>query len=182
MRLVTAASVGPEAARTLDAVHAQLRARNVPGELLLVGGSSVPEALTKGDIDLHLRVPTGEFAAVVAMLRDLFVVVHPDIWGPTLATFTVTDIPPVGLAVTPAGSEHDLRFTRTWRLLAADPGLVREYNRVKLSSADSDYESAKSKFFDHVLELWAIHPAGGVAGTRGSGDTRQAEPNNERHA
>ena len=29
----------------------------VPGELVLVGGCSVPGALTRGDVDLHLRVP-----------------------------------------------------------------------------------------------------------------------------
>jgi hypothetical protein len=32
-----------------------------PHELVLVGGSSLPLALTKGDVDLHLRVPVYAF-------------------------------------------------------------------------------------------------------------------------
>ncbi len=135
------------------------------GELVLVGGSSVPGALTRGDVDLHLRVPPADFAATVARLRDRYAVVHPEIWAPTLATFTVPAELPTGLAATPVGSEHDLRFTRTWQLLAADPALVAEYNAVKLAAADPDYESSKSAFFDSVLARWPTHPAGGLTGS-----------------
>ena len=41
------------------------------GELVLTGGSSVPGALTVGDIDLHLRVEPEQFAASVARIRYL---------------------------------------------------------------------------------------------------------------
>ena len=119
------------------------------GELVLVGGSSVPGALTRGDVDLHLRVPPADFAAVVERLRSLYAVVHPEIWGPTLATFDVPAELPAGLAATPAGSEHDVRFTRTWQLLAADPALLAEYNATKQTA--TDYEPAKSAFFDRLL-------------------------------
>jgi hypothetical protein len=50
----------------------------------------------------------------------MYDVVHPQIWQPTLATFSVPASVPAGLAVTP-GSEHDLRFTRCWQLLACTP-------------------------------------------------------------
>lgn len=85
--------------------------------------------------------------------------VHPEIWCATLATFDVRASLPTGLAVTPLGSEHDLRFSRVWRLLAADPALVAEYNTVKRDATDAEYESRKSLFFDRVLERWAEHPA-----------------------
>jgi GrpB-like predicted nucleotidyltransferase (UPF0157 family) len=143
----------------------RLRGLGVVGELLLTGGSSVPGALTRGDVDLHLRVRPVEFASVVALLRGTYVVVHPDIWGPTLAAFGVAAALESGMAVTPAGSEHDLRFTRTWQLLAADPALLAEYNAVKLAGRadESTYEDRKSAFFDRLLELWPTHPAGGRA-------------------
>jgi GrpB-like predicted nucleotidyltransferase (UPF0157 family) len=123
-----------------------------PHELLLVGGSSVPGALTKGDVDLHLRVPATAFAPVVAALRDVYDVVHPEIWQATLATFAVEAPLPTGVAVTPAGSEHDLRFTRAWARLAADPALVEAYNDVKLRHRDdpAEYERRKSAFFDSL--------------------------------
>ena len=135
--------------RILAAVRARLAPLLPPHELILTGGSSVPGALTKGDVDLHLRVAPEDFAGTVGILRGLYQVVHPEIWQATLATFAVEADLPTGLAVTPAGSEHDVRFRRTWQLLAADPDRLAEYNAVKLGGGD--YEAAKSAFFDRLL-------------------------------
>jgi hypothetical protein len=146
----------------------RLRALGVVDELLLTGGSSVAGALTRGDVDLHLRVRPVAFASVVALLRRTYAVVHPEIWGPTLATFAVPAALQTGMAVTPVGSEHDLRFTGTWQLLAADPALLSEYNAVKLAAGagGTAYEDRKSAFFDELLALWPTHPAGGRATAR----------------
>lgn len=142
----------------------------VPGELVLVGGCSVPGALTRGDVDLHLRVPPHAVRGVVVRLREVYPVVHPEIWCATLATF---DVPPdapsdphTGLAVTPHGSPHDLRFTRSWALLAADPALLAEYNAAKLAGdgpGGPSYDDRKSAVFDRLVALWPDHPAGGRA-------------------
>lgn len=142
----------------------QLRELGLPGDVVLVGGSSVAGALTRGDIDLHLRVQPDDFTDLVEALKSTFAVVHPEIWATTLATFHVADDPPVGLAVTPLGSEHDLRFTRSWQLIAADPRLVQEYNEVKRSAPDAEYEARKSAFFDRLLARWPSHPDGGPNG------------------
>ncbi len=140
---------------------------NVPGDIVLVGGSSVPNALTIGDVDLHLRVPaTVPFADVVALLRESHAVLSADAWAPTLAVFAVAAPVPAGLAVTPVGSEHDVRFTRCWRLLSADPALLAQYNALKRCAAGTPaYAAAKSAFFDHLLEVWPGHPDGGSAST-----------------
>lgn len=172
MHLIPAESVQPQGKSVLAAVQALLDTIGVPGQLVLVGGSSVPGALTRGDIDLHLRVPSGDFDQVASRLKDVFDVVHPEIWAPTLATFDVTRDPPVGLAVTPRDSEHDLRFTRSWQLLAADPGLVQAYNEVKQSAADDEYEARKSDFFDMLLALWPVHPDGGLRNVPETGKKR----------
>ncbi len=138
-------------ARTILAAQ---RARLAPllprHELLLTGGSSVVGALTKGDVDLHLRVDRVDFAATVTTLRGIYDVVHPEIWQDTLATFAVAAPLPTGVAVTPVGSEHDLRFRRTWQLLAGDPALLAEYNAMKRARG-GDYERRKSAFFDRLL-------------------------------
>lgn len=128
---------------------------STPHELVLSGGSSVPGALTKGDVDLHLRVRPAAFDAVVATLTGIYQVVRPEIWQPTLATFAVEADLPTGVAVTPAGSEHDLRFTRTWQRMAADPALVDAYNDLKHKHRNDpeEYERRKSAFFDEVTAL-----------------------------
>jgi len=116
MPLVTAESCRQVALTVLAAQRERLRGLGVPGDLVLLGGCSVPGALTRGDVDLHLRVPPDAFGFAVERLREHSPVAHPDIWTATLATF---DVPPsgpadpsVGIAATPRGSEHDLRFTR----------------------------------------------------------------------
>jgi GrpB-like predicted nucleotidyltransferase (UPF0157 family) len=159
-----------EAALVLQRERALLQEHGIAGELVLVGGTSVPGALTKGDVDLHLRVTPADFAATVELLQGLHTVVHPEIWQPSLATFEVAAVLPTGLAVTPLGSEHDVRFNRTWRLIAADPELVAAYNAAKLAGAigDADYEQRKSLFFDRVLELWD--------GASGNGDEPLSPP------
>jgi hypothetical protein len=136
--------------RILATVRAELAPVLPPHELVLTGGSSVPGALTKGDVDLHLRVAPAGFAAVVAALRDRYAVVRPEIWQPTLATFAVEAELPTGIAVTPVGGEHDVRFRVCWRRLAEDPGAVAAYNAMKLSG-DGDYEDRKSAFFDRLV-------------------------------
>ena len=156
----------PAARAVLAAERVRLREAGVPGDLVLVGGASVPGALTRGDVDLHLRVPPEAFGDAVGLLRTLHAVVHPEIWAPTLATFTVAAPLPAGLAVTPLDSEHDRRFTRTWALLAADPALLAEHNAVKRAAAgagDAEYERRKSAFFDRVVAAWDTHPAGGAS-------------------
>lgn len=124
-----------------------------PHELVLVGGSSLPQALTKGDVDLHLRVPVSAFPPVVTALSGIYEVVHPEIWQTTLATFAVEAALPAGMAVTPAGSEHDRRFTRSWQRLNADPALVLAYNDLKVRHRDDpdEYERQKSAFFDSLV-------------------------------
>lgn len=143
------------AADLLDAANAILaveRSRLAPllapstWELVLTGGSSVAGALTKGDVDLHLRVEAVGFVPCVAALRGIYEVVLPEIWQDTLATFEVPGAPlPTGVAVTPIGSAHDVRFRRSWELLAADPDLLAAYNAMKLAGGD------KSAFFDRLM-------------------------------
>ena len=124
------------------------------GQLVLTGGSSVPGALTVGDIDLHLRVDPAEFAASVARLHEVYDPVHLEMWSESLATFAVSG-EAVGIAVTPVGSEHDRRFSEAWRRLRADPALLEAYNRMKRDHADAaeaDYLAAKADFFNWLAD------------------------------
>jgi GrpB-like predicted nucleotidyltransferase (UPF0157 family) len=140
-----------EARQVRRDVAAALTAMDVPGELVLTGGTSLPGALTKGDVDLHLRVPQGSFDAVVARLRRVYPVASPHAWAATLAVFDVPGPRPTGLAVTPLHSEHDQRFLETWRALRHSPALLAEYNALKTAATGpGDYERSKAEFFARV--------------------------------
>lgn len=126
------------------------------GELSLTGGSSLPGALTFGDVDLHLRVPPESFEAAIEALRGAYVVVHREMWQSDFATFEVLGADaPTGIALTAIDGEHDRRFRRTWELLAADPRLLASYNELKRRHLGGDpeaYRAAKSAFFAKVVD------------------------------
>lgn len=150
-----AAEVHDAALRILETERARLRPLLPDAELVLSGGSSIPAALTRGDVDLHLRVPVANYPRALDVLRGLYAVRRPEIWSDTLATFEVEAALPTGLAATPIGSEHDRRFTRSWQLLATEPRLLDAYNSLKRRHAKGDaatYEAAKSTFFSELMD------------------------------
>lgn len=124
---------------------------DISGTLELTGGSSISGALTKGDIDLHLRVEPHNFVAVLARLDEALLRTNLHAWADTLAVFAVNGDRTVELAVTPIGSEHDRRFSVTWERLRSEPELLREYNELKLGAVGtSHYEILKSDFFTRI--------------------------------
>jgi GrpB-like predicted nucleotidyltransferase (UPF0157 family) len=142
-----------QAQQTRDAVADVLQSLGVAGDLVVTGAASISGVLTKGDIDLHLRVGPGSFSDVVAMLTSAYPRGSLHSWAPTLAVFDVPGPRPTGLAVTPADSEHDRRFREAWRRLRADPGLRNKYNEMKFLAADTaSYEEQKSDFFSQLTQ------------------------------
>jgi hypothetical protein len=147
---LTTSDTRRQAVEIRDVESARLRPLLGAHELILVGGRSVVGALSRGDVDLHLRVAPGDFAVAVQILGATYRVVHREIWQPTLATFEVGGAVETGVAVTPTGSSHDLRFSRAWARLAREPELLERYNTIKLGSRSGDYEDRKGRFFDEL--------------------------------
>jgi GrpB-like predicted nucleotidyltransferase (UPF0157 family) len=143
-----------EAAAIRVAVARTLADRDVPGELALTGAASLPGALTKGDVDLHLRVVGPDaFAAALERLAEVYRPTSRAAWAATLAVFDVPGGRPTGLAVTPVDSEHDRRFRRSWSRLRDEPALLEEYNAWKRAAfGDPSYEGQKSAFFTRIAE------------------------------
>jgi GrpB protein len=143
----------PRARAALRRERERLAALAPGSELVLTGASSLPGALTRGDIDLHLRVPPAAWTATVAALSGAYRVVKPEIWSSTLATFAAPDDDLVGIAATPVGSAHDVRFTAAWERLASDAGVLTAYNDLKRSHAAGELEeylAAKGAFFEKL--------------------------------
>ena len=142
-----------EAHAARDDVAVALRHLGVPGDLVLTGATSVPGALTKGDVDLHLRVDPGHYIAAVALLGETYEAASLDAWAETLAVFDIPRPRPTGLAVTPVGSVHDRRFRATWRVLHRDRLRLAEYNALKRTAyGTAEYEELKSAFFTAIVE------------------------------
>jgi GrpB-like predicted nucleotidyltransferase (UPF0157 family) len=121
-----------------------------------VGATAIPDAVTKGDVDLLVRVPESQFKESVEILRERFAVHQPHNWTQTLASFTVPGAsdPPVGVQLVVAGSEADGFFGPFRDALIDDPALLAEYNALKLRLDGLDYDSyteRKGEFVESVL-------------------------------
>ena len=121
-------------------------------EVVHTGATSLPAALTRGDLDIHVRVSAGDFSQA----REAFALVYTshraDMWTAGFATFVAANAPiATGVALTAMGSEHDRRFVVAWERLERDPQLLEAHNAIKLKyegAVDADsYEAAKSAFF-----------------------------------
>ena len=141
--------------RTLNGLSARLKELVPDAELHHVGATAVPGALTKGDLDVLLRVPADRFPAVVDVLKKHFQVKQPANWTNEFASFgDDAGFPlPVGIQVVVKDSENDfLVYLRDH--LIGHPKALAEYNRLKLAAAGKgfdDYWTAKNEFLQKIL-------------------------------
>jgi GrpB-like predicted nucleotidyltransferase (UPF0157 family) len=144
--------VAPAFSRHRDRIGAELPA----AEIEHVGSTSIPGALTKGDLDLLVRVDAAGFPAAVSALLAMYAVHQRENWTPTYASFTDPDAddPPVGVQLVVAGSRDDALFGPFRRAMIADPELLAAYNDLKRRYDGSDYDTytrAKARFIERVL-------------------------------
>jgi GrpB-like predicted nucleotidyltransferase (UPF0157 family) len=125
-------------------------------ELEHVGATSVPGALTKGDVDVLVRVSPERFETAAQCLRRLYAVHQPHNWTPTLASFVdhQAEEIPVGIQLVAAGSDDDAMFGVFRDALVADPALLAEYNDLKRRLDGEQYgryTEIKGRFIERVL-------------------------------
>lgn len=118
----------------------------------------MPGALTKGDLDVLVRVPASRFAQSVAALGDLYAVHQAHNWTETLASFIdpAARAPAVGVQLVVAGSPSDAFFGPFRDALIADPALLAEYNALKLrldGEGHERYTATKAAFVEQVLAM-----------------------------
>jgi GrpB-like predicted nucleotidyltransferase (UPF0157 family) len=156
VRIRRAEEIQDLARAAFDAHRRDLVALLPSAEVEHVGATAVPGALTKGDVDLLVRVSERDFAEAVVIMRKRYIVHQPHNWTRTLASFKTraASEPPVGVQLVVAGSDEDGFFGPFRDALINDPALLAEYNELKLSLDGLDYESyteRKGAFVETVL-------------------------------
>lgn len=131
------------------------RARTELGELLggveivHIGATALPDGLTKGDVDVNVRVPEDRFDEAVAALSMRYERAQQHNWTATYASFVdPTAELPLGVQVTVLGSRDDF-LVELHRRLAEDPAVRDAYNRLKQDRAPqgaASYWQAKNEF------------------------------------
>jgi GrpB-like predicted nucleotidyltransferase (UPF0157 family) len=161
--------VGDVPAEAAVNAHRARIARLLPeAEPVHVGSTAVPGALTKGDVDLMVRVSADEFEPAVRALRSAYAVHQPESWTPTYASFVdpeATD-PPVGVQLVVAGSKDEALFEPFVAALRGDPALLDEYNALKRRLDGSDYERYTREKGDFIERAMSRRRAGGLSDNR----------------
>ena len=157
IRIQPAATVGEAARQAFDANRARVMELLSGAEVEHVGSTAVPGALTKGDVDVLVRVPAENFHTAVEGLSRAYVIHQPQNWTSTFASFTEPEAtePPVGVQLVVSGSVEDAFFGPFRDELIDDPALLAEYNALKQSLDGADYErytAEKGQFIERVLQ------------------------------
>lgn len=121
-----------------------------------VGASSIPFAVSKGDLDIFVGVELGELEDVIERLTTLAFTEKLDtLRTPELCMLESTSADDVALQVVANGSEFEC-FLRFRDKLRANPALVKQYNTLKMSCegwSQEKYREKKADFIEYVLEL-----------------------------
>jgi len=117
-----------------------------------VGATSVPGSLTKGDLDIQVRVPKNKFVSARTILDQHYKPNHQDdIWTEEFASFENYANPaiPIGIQLTVQGSNYD-EFYKIRDLFINNPELLKRYNAIKKQcegKSSIEYRKHKRQLF-----------------------------------
>lgn len=149
IQTIDAASLRRERTRVLHTL-----ARVLPAaEALEVGSTAVDGVIGKGDLDVLVRVPEGDFPAARAALDGCFRRNPDQLANALYQGYTVDSALDVAVQLTVKGGPYD-DFERFLEALRADPALVDRYNALKRAwhgRPMDAYRAAKAAFIEAVL-------------------------------
>ena len=136
-------------------------------EVVHVGSTAVPGALTKGDVDLLVRVGGCEFDLAVRTLCSVYAIHQPENSTATYASFVdpAAGGPPVGVQLVVSGSHEDALFEPFIEALTRDKALLAAYNALKRRLDGADYERYTREKGDFVERVLSRRAAGSGDGS-----------------
>lgn len=150
--LVNSDSIRPEIERLYSAEERRLSALLTEAKLEHVGGTSLPNSPTKGDLDIQIRVNSDSFETAKELMSQSYEPNVPERWTSGWASYNKKiseDERPVGYQLTVVDSEFD-EFYKLRDRLISDKGLLKKYNDFKRSfegKTHAEYRQAKDSFF-----------------------------------
>ena len=154
MRLIPVEELAPSLRDHLVSIAARLAALLPDAEFHHIGATAIPGAITKGDVDVLLRVEALRFASAVEIMRQHFITKQPENWTESFASFGHDcSFPfPLGVQLVIQDSESDF-FLFLHEYFTSDSRHLAEYNRIKKESAPlgaEEYWKAKDRFLGPI--------------------------------
>jgi GrpB-like predicted nucleotidyltransferase (UPF0157 family) len=157
VRLRAVQELMPQVEGVLSRVFPQIELLVPNAELHHIGSTALPSALTKGDVDVLLRVSPAILPQAVSLLRRHFTIKQPTNWTSSFASFgdDISYELPLGIQVVVKNSTDDF-FLFLHDYLMSNPDAFKEYNCLKVTHAGEGpegYWRAKDKFLSKVLAM-----------------------------
>jgi GrpB-like predicted nucleotidyltransferase (UPF0157 family) len=161
MRLISAEELAPSLREHLPSISARLASLVPEAEFHHVGATAIPGAITKGDVDVLLRVEASRFAEATAILRRHFLTRQRENWTDSFASFGDDSSFPfsLGVQLVIKDSESDF-FLFLHDYFTSDAQHLAEYNRIKMESAPmgtEEYWKAKDRFLAPIIAARPNH-------------------------
>ena len=159
MRLLKPSDYQEQAASVFASVSSEVSWLLPDAALEHIGASAIPDAVSKGDLDICVLVaPQAHAQAVQALQAAGYVIKADTLRAPALCMLLSprTDMD-VALQVVAKGSEFEF-FLHFRDALRANPALVEQYNQLKTrfaTSGEERYRAEKSRFITAVLTAHA---------------------------
>ncbi len=119
-----------------------------------VGATSIPNTITKGDIDCCVRVEKEHFDLCDSILSKHFTRNHSSVRNDFFSSFIEAENN-IGIQLVISESDLDV-FTAFRDILKQHPKILEEYNDLKMSYNEKsmdDYRNAKDAFINKILAL-----------------------------
>jgi GrpB-like predicted nucleotidyltransferase (UPF0157 family) len=142
--------------RSIFEQESQRIARLIPeAEIEHIGATAVPGSLTKGDVDILVRVGEQHFDAARKALMAHYTINQPENWTESFASFKDDRLGalPLGVQLVVTGSADDI-FAQCRDTLIAQPQQLARLNALKSKfdgRAMEEYRAAKAQFFEQLL-------------------------------
>lgn len=119
-----------------------------------IGSSSIPNVISKGDLDIYIEVKPDQFEFAIEQLKKLnFIEKQNTLRTHELCMLESLNDDDVAFQIVVTGSKFTFFLTFRNKLIAS-PALVDEYNQLKLQCSHlhpDQYRAIKSEFISRVL-------------------------------
>ena len=120
-----------------------------------IGSTSIPGAVTKGDLDICVQVEPSAFPEADRILSERFARNVGSHQSASLSSFVDNSPPvPVGVQLVALGGNED--FFLQWRdLLRSSPEILKQYDQLKRrwhGRSHEGYREAKATFIEQMLQ------------------------------
>ncbi len=154
MKFYKSADYQPNATQLYNMLYKEL-SKNLPwADIEHIGASSVPDAISKGDLDVLVRVSANNFKKTITVLEGSGFQIKQDTHRDhQLCMFESAKFKDAAIQLIEEGSQYEFFITFRDRLIAHKK-LLKSYNNLKMECegmSEDEYRKRKSEFINRVL-------------------------------